>query len=399
MLDKLSSEKTWMKFYRYKSSLAIPGKSAEELLEFIEDRSYIPVCEKIYSGEPFPLPRKAIISKASTQKKRSVYIYPEAESMVLKLLTYLLLREYDHIFSDGLYSFRPGRNAQNAFRKISSIHDIDKMYSYKVDVSDYFNSIDTARLVPMLEKTIEDEDLLKFLTDLLCEKRVYFDGKIITEEKGIMAGTPQASFFANLYLCDLDHYFTDKGIPYARYSDDIIVFAKTKEELEGYAKKIKDTLREKGLNVNPKKESYSEPGEKWVFLGFSYENGIIDIAPASIKKIKGKMRRKARALVRWEKRKNVDGEKAAKAFIRIFNRKLMECSDDSDLTWSYWFFSVINTTESLKVIDNYAQDCIRFIGTGTRKKARYNMRYEDMKELGYKTLVNTYYGFSDNEED
>ena len=135
------------------------------------------------------------------------------------------------------------------------------------------------------------------------------------------------------------------------------------------------------------------PGMYALILGISYEGGIVDIAPASVKKIKGKMRRKARSLRRWAARNDVDTKNAAKAFIRIFNRKLLETSDDHDLTWSYWYFPVINTDKSLKEIDHYAQECIRFIVSGRHTKARFNVRYEDMKGLGYRCLVNEYHKF------
>ena len=103
------------------------------------------------------------------------------------------------------------------------------------------------------------------------------------------------------------------------------------------------------------------------------------------------MRRKTRALARWRDRTGHTGEQAAAAFVRIFNRKLLEMPTGSELSWSSWFFSVITTTESLHVIDLYAQDCLRFLISGTRTKARYNVRYEDLKALGYRSLVHGYY--------
>ena len=130
-----------------------------------------------------------------------------------------------------------------------------------------------------------------------------------------------------------------------------------------------------------------------VFLGFATDGKTIDIAPATVTKLKGKMRRKARALVRWAARNDIDPANAAKAFIRIFNRKLLDVSDDHDLTWSRWFFSVINTDKSLRVIDGYAQDTIRYIAGNTRRKSRYNIRYEDLKKWGYRSLVAEYYAF------
>ena len=189
----------------------------------------------------------------------------------------------------------------------------------------------------------------------------------------------------------MDRYFADLGVPYARYSDDVIVFAPTKEETEEMADKIRKFLAEYGLAVNPDKEKFSTPSDGFTFLGFSVKGDVVDIAPATVQKLKGKMRRKAKGLLRWSKRADVDGEKAAAAFIRIFNRKLLEGPKDNELTWSFWFFPVINTSESLHVIDLYAQECVRYIISGKRTKARYNVRYEDMKKLGLRSLVHEFY--------
>ncbi|MBO4749920.1 MAG: group II intron reverse transcriptase domain-containing protein [Lachnospiraceae bacterium] len=401
LLDELSKPSVWEQFYNYKTSLACPKDFTRQLRGFLDVQGYLEVCEHLSDSEnSFPLPRKKIISKQSTRKKRVVYTYPPAENVVLKLLTYLMLRKYDSIFADNLYSFRPGRSASDAIRRLQKIPNLTGKYTYKVDVSNYFNSIPIERLLPKLSAVLrEDPKLYQFLRSLLVEPRVIdeestSDTHVIIEQKGIMAGTPQACFYANLYLAHMDQWFLNRGIPYARYSDDVIVFGDSMEEVEGYAETIRAFLEEAGLSVNPSKEEFRTPSEGFIFLGFFLHENTVDVSPVSVAKIKAKMRRKVRALQRWEKRNDLTGEKAAKAFVRIFNRKLLESSVDSDLTWSYWYFSTINTTESLHVIDLYAQDCLRTLITGKHTKARYNARYEDLKALGYQSLVHAYYAFA-----
>ena len=399
LLTELSCEETWMRFYSYKASLPAGKSEAKQLLAFIENKEYLPVCERIANGD-FPLPRRSIISKQSSNKKRVVYTYPYAENRVLKLLTYLMLRRYDYLFDRGLYSFRPCRCAIDAVRMLTRIPGIASMYSYKVDISNYFNSVPTELLIPMLQGVLADDpELFGFLSALLAEPKVLFRGEAIEDEKGIMAGTPIACFYANLYLRALDHHFYETGAPYCRYSDDIIVFARTREELEEHVRYIGNFLKSVGLNVNPAKESRTLPGEKWVFLGFSYENGTIDVAPSSVVKLKRKMRRKARALARWADRKGLDGRKAAKGFVNAFNKKLYEYADENDLTWARWFFPVITTGDSLRVLDRYAEDCIRYLASGTRTKKRFDVRYSDIKELGFRSLVHEYYAFNESEGD
>jgi nucleoside diphosphate kinase len=392
LIDMLFEKSSWERFYEYKAGLRCSKRFKKELREFIDSSAYMEYEQAIKTSQDLPVPTKSIISKMSTQKKRTVYKYPYNFNMILKLLTYLTLRKYDHIYTNTLYSFRPGVCAKDAIMALCRSKNITRKYSYKIDVSDYFNSIPVEGICRALDDTVTDDDeLLAFMKALLKEERVRSGGDMITEQKGIMAGTPIASFYANLYLKDLDEYFSGRGITYARYSDDIIVFADSEKELKAYKQTILDHLKSKGLKVNPDKEVTASPEEGFTFLGVEVKNGEIDIAPASVTKLKAKMRRKARALDRWHHRKGIEGTKAAAAFIRIFNHKLLEVNDDSDLTWSLWFFPVITTTKSLHEIDLYAQELLRFLISGKHTKARFNVRYEDLKELGYRSLVNEYY--------
>lgn len=392
LIDKLFEKSSWERFYEYKSQLRCSKRFIKELRTYIDSEAYLKYSAEIKSCKGLPLPSKAVISKMSSRKKRTVYKYPYDFNMVLKLLTFLTLRKYDFLYSPDLYSFRPGVCAKDAISRICRTRDLHTLYSYKIDVSDYFNSIPVGRICDILDDTITDDvDLLNFMKALLNEKNVISDGEIITEKKGIMAGTPIASFYANLYLKDLDEWFRDRRILYARYSDDIIVFAKNEEEIKRYKSVILEHLKDKELTVNPAKEVFARPEDGFCFLGIEVKNGEIDIAPASVVKLKQKMRRKARALDRWRYRNNLDRTKAAAAFIRIFNHKLLEVNEDSDLTWSLWFFPVITTSKSLHEIDLYAQELLRYLISGTHTKSRYNVRYDDLKAMGYKSLVNEYY--------
>lgn len=383
----------WMQYYSYKESKGhLYEKDLYALKQFIDEKRYLNVAEKMINRISFKPPKKIVISKHNSTKKRIVYSFMEDENNVLKLLTFLLQRKYDYLFSKGLYSFRPMIGAKDAIDELIHYKNINKMWGYKVDIKDYFNSVDVSLLLQKLQPILkEDSDVFDFIKTLLEDCQVIENGNIISEKKGIMAGTPIASFLANVYLMELDAYFENKKNLYARYSDDIIIFSNSKDELEKDITSIHRHLHTLGLAINPKKEMYFKPKEKWTFLGFSYQDGVIDVSDVSIQKLKAKMKRKTRALMRWKDKKGVNGEKAAKAFIRIFNEKLFENPMEHELTWIRWYFPMITTTKSLEIIDHYSQQCIRYLVTGTHTKASYNCRYEKMKELGYRSLVHAYY--------
>lgn len=398
LISRLADADQWKKFYEYKQASGhLTQKDLQKLADFIENKEYLECVTAISKGGTFAPPRRACISKMHSDKKRIVYIYPETESNILKLLTFLLQRTYDDIFTKHLYSFRPQTGVRHAIRRLTHTAGIRNMWSYKVDISNYFNSIPVEKMLFILRQTLADEPrIYAFIETLLLNPLVSDNDVLIEEEKGIMAGTPISTFLANVYLNHMDHYFADAGILYARYSDDIIFFAPSEHALQENILYLKQTLADSGLTVNPKKEQITKPGEPWTFLGFVFENGTVDIAPVSVEKLKAKMRRKTKALMRWKNKKGLSGVHAAKAFVRIFNQKLFENPIDHELTWTRWYFPFINTTKSLKIIDVYSQSCIRYLATGTRTKSAYNFRYEDMKALGYISLVNAYYNHRKN---
>ena len=90
--------------------------------------------------------------------------------------------------------------------------------------------------------------MYSFLKSLLCQNRCIDNGEVIEENRGAMAGVPLASFFANIYLLDLDRHFEKRGIPYFRYSDDMILFFRNEEQLKENEIFIRAFLAEKKLN-------------------------------------------------------------------------------------------------------------------------------------------------------
>lgn len=396
LLDYLADMDVWVGFYEQKADMGfMREEDSQKLFHYIRQKRYLPIVERIQNGQGLSIPVKKYISKEGVSKKRVVYMLPEDEANVMKLLTWLLIRKYDNVLSRNLYSFRPGVSVKSAMKQIVLHHGIQQYYSYKLDIRNYFNSINIPILLASLSEIFADDPkLYDFFANMLSDLRVVEDGKVICEDKGVMAGMPAAVFFANLYLTALDNVFDAMSdVLYCRYSDDIIVFAPDQEKLNKAKAVLHEYLRKFRLDINHDKEVETLPGERWTFLGFSYLNGEIDVSAVSVRKMKAKMRRKARALVRWKKIKRKDGWMAARAFIKHFNKKLYTSTDTHEINWSRWYFPLLTTNRSLKEIDVYMQDCIRYIVTERRTKSRYNFRYEQMKELGLMSLVNNWYSF------
>lgn len=393
-LTKLQSEDFWQEFFQYKT---VDGNFSvydeADLKKFIDDKEYLPIVARLAQGESFPLPKMTVLNKKKSDKKRRVFVFDRGENYLLKAVAYLL-NDYDRIFASNLYSFRRNVGVKNAVTDIVRKTKNRSLYSYKVDIHDYFNSVDTNIILPQLKAVLGDNEwLYGFIAELLQEPSALLGDEVVQCQKGIMAGIPISGFLANLYLKELDEWFAQKHAVYARYSDDIIVFAASSELIAEYENKIKEFLRDKNLTVNEKKERYTEPNQFWEFLGFRVEENTVDLSAVALQKMKDKMRRKARALVRWKNRTNAGDERAISAYIRSFNIKFFDNPKRHEVTWCRWYFPTITTVQSLRVLDEYMISCIRYIATGKHTKSNYNLRYQEIKKLGYRNLVNAYYRY------
>lgn len=415
ILDLLCEPETWQEYFRQKTEKGYWSKQeAKEWKSFLEEKTYLPLTMAMKNhGYCFSAPEKKLINKFGSEKKRVVYLFNETENRILKVLAWLIYR-YDTYLPQNCYSFRKDFGARRAIRTILSVRNLTEMYSYKLDIRDYFNSIDVELLLPILKRLIcgtviqkeqvlgeitgqqeqvlgDDYALYQFLEGLLTADVAVQDQTLVHEKRGAMAGTPTSALFANIYLMEMDRYFEERGTLYARYSDDIIVFAESREALEAERDTLHSFLKQYHLEVNEKKEAYSNPGESWEFLGVTYRQGELDLSRASIEKMKGKIRRKARAIYRWKLRRGAGTEQAMKVLVKVFNIKYFENPRNDEMTWCRWFFPLLTKTDGLRELDNYLQDYLRYLSTGYFTKKNYKVTYEMMKECGYRSLVHEYY--------
>ena len=392
LLDEVTKRERWQEFLVHKKEKDdLSQKAVRELEDFILGERYADIAKGISDGTyVFSVPVKRQINKTKAGKKRDVYTYAKDEMMVLKMLSYLM-HGYDHLFSPNLYSFRSGRGVKKALYDLKRIRGIDSMYGYKADISNYFNSVDTDRLLGKLGGALKDDRLHKLFADLLSDRRAMFRNELIAEDKGVMAGMPLSAFLANFYLKEMDDLFFEKGVAYLRYADDIIVFAASPDELNVHKETINSFLEENGLSVNGNKEFYYRPGDTFEYLGFSYTRGVIDLSENTVRKMKAKIRRASRSIRRWSHRKKASEDASLKAMIKKFDLKFFG-KEEGELSWKYWFFPSVNTDVGLREVDAYMQERLRYLVTGRYNKKNYDrVPYERLKECGYRPLVHEFH--------
>jgi hypothetical protein len=337
-------------------------------------------------------PAEAWLNKVDGRKKR-LFQYPPIDELLFRVVNRLMQPAAAEAASPWCRSFLPDGGARSAFRSVVTDPQADSKAVLRLDVRDYFNSIDVRHLLACLPTPFATGPLGALLATALLDPRVERSGRIVDGgRKGVMAGTPIAPMLATLYLRDLDREIAATGVTYTRYSDDIVVLAPP-AELPTLERLVRDRLAERRLEVNEEKSVSTPPGAPWDFLGFRYHGRAISVAPMTERKLKAKTTRLARGLLRWRERNEVPLERTAGVFLRRTNRRLYGVPlERAHFSWATWFLPLLDHPQGLESLDHHTQREVRYASTGRRTaRTRRLLPYQALIDAGHLPLVSAFW--------
>ncbi|MEG2094466.1 MAG: reverse transcriptase domain-containing protein [Lachnospiraceae bacterium] len=339
------------------------------------------------------IPQRKEVKKWNTTKKRIVFILPAREKYFLKFLTFCL-KKYDNRFCDSLYSFRSTQNMNDAIIRIKKEIDHNTQAVFITDISSFAPGLNVDILLEKLRRfDLKDSILFAFLERLLSRGEYYWENELLHGSTGSFPGSSVSAFLMNVYLEDLDREMRDRGVTFYRYVDDMLVAAKSEESRDQIGKFLTDKLESFDLTVNYQKTQWRAPGENWTFLGFEFsKDGGVDISNRTIAKIKGRFRRYARRLRKKIEEEKITSEEAMRIFINRVNRAMF-WDGRRHTSFALRCFPLITKLDRLKDLDSFVQNYIRYLPTGRFTKKNYAVRYDLLKDLGYKSVVGEYYRY------
>ena len=344
-----------------------------------------------------PSPARRIALNKAGRKKKIVYQLPPLDELLCRVLNRVLQPRVAEWISPTCHSFQHRRSAVTAFASLLAAPQVSSLASLHVDIADFFNSIDVEDLLERLPAhLLHDRVLRTYLQQLLRDERVQTDGGMVRElRKGVMAGTPLAPLLSNLYLRELDGAVDALARASARYSDDMLVLGTPAQVIEAETL-IRDLLHRRGLAVNEGKTRRGDPGAPWDFLGLRYAAGAIGLSANTQRRLRGKVRRRARRLARYRVASGSDSARICSLFVASLNRTLygVRSRGDVDFSWARWFFPLLTTSDQLGELDAVIQQSVRWAACGSRRaRARALVPYSVLHEAGYLPLLSAFHAY------
>jgi RNA-directed DNA polymerase len=397
-LDGLVTDGPWVdaiELFRLRNPRRRERIAAYEAL--VERGQHVRIGAEVLAGthRPDP-PEEGWLNKLDGRRKR-IFRYDPPDELLFRVVNRLLQPAASEAASPWCRSFLPGGGARAAFRSVLADRELEAKGALRLDVRDYFNSIDVDHLLSVLPTPFDAGPAGTLLRAALLDPRVRRAGSIVHGgQKGVMAGTPIAPVLATLYLRDLDAEVAATGATYARYSDDVLVLAPP-AELPGLDRLVRRRLEERGLDVNESKSAITGPAAPWDFLGFRYALGDVGLAPVTSRKLRARTTRLARGLLRWRERTGASPERTVAAFFRRTNRRLYGIpAERAEFSWSTWFLPMLDRPDGLRPLDEHLQRECRYAATGRRTaRTRQAVPYDLLVEHGHLPLVTAYWAARD----
>lgn len=242
-----------------------------------EKRKQIPMLvEELKAGtwKPFPYLEIEIQKPKNPTEKRKLGMIAIRDKIVQQAIRSIIEPRYDRIFVGNSYGYRPGKGATKAIKRVLT-ECKNKKYKYvlRLDIDNFFDTIDHFLLRRRLAGTGTDEELIRLI--MLCMQM----GKVkqksrewIDTEFGTPQGAILSPLLSNLYLHSFDLFAISRHLPYIRYADDFLFLCESKEQAQELAVKTEQYLNEKmKLSLN-KPISIISLSEKFDFLGITIKN-------------------------------------------------------------------------------------------------------------------------------
>lgn len=206
------------------------------------------------------------------EKLRQVALYCMRDKVVQQSMAGELVKLYDNTFSDCVYAYRPGKSALTALEKISEKIQTDGFgWALRLDIEHFFDTIAIDHMITLLRRQIREEDTLELIRAICNAPSISDTGELMKKRVGIYQGSAIAPVLSNVVLSEFDRDMEEVSGFYIRYSDDMIILGKERQELERILDRAVLLLEKSGLSVNRSKTTIVSVEEGFDFLGYHFD--------------------------------------------------------------------------------------------------------------------------------
>ena len=268
VLSKDNLNQAYLQVTRNKGASGVDDMTCEEVKDYLKVHGN-DLINQIKSREYKPLPVRRVEIPKPNGGVRKLGIPTVIDRIIQQALVQKMTPIFEPTFSEYSYGFRPNRRCQNAIDRALELLNQGYEWIIDLDLEKFFDKVPQDKLIRLVDNMVNDSDVTALIHKYL-RAGVLINGEF--EETTI--GTPQGGnlspLLSNIYLNELDKELERRGLHFARYADDCVIFVKTEYSAERVMKNIITFIETKlKLKVNAEKTHITRPNNL-KYLGFSF---------------------------------------------------------------------------------------------------------------------------------
>ena len=193
-----------------KGGAGVDGMKTGEITEYIQSHPY-QISESVRNGTYRPKPIKRVYIPKDNGDKRPLGIPTVIDRFIQQAVALVLSEEYEKVFSDNSFGFRPKRGCRDAINRATEYVNSGLEWVIDLDLSKFFDTVNHSKLLQLLSDRIKDGRVISLIHRFL-RAPISEDGKV---GKKNTIGTPQGGVIspvlANVLLNELDQLLDSRG--------------------------------------------------------------------------------------------------------------------------------------------------------------------------------------------
>lgn len=268
VLSKDNLNLAYLHVIRNKGASGVDEMTCEEVKDYLKVHGN-ELINQIKSREYQPLPVRRVEIPKPNGGVRKLGIPTIVDRIIQQALVQKLTPIFEPTFSEYSYGFRPNRRCQNAIDRALELINQGFEWIVDLDLEKFFDNVPQDKLIRLIDNAVKDGDITALIHKYL-RAGVMVDGNLEETKVGTPQGGNLSPLLSNIYLNELDKELERRGLHFARYADDCVIFVKTKFSAERVMRNIITFIEKKlKLKVNAEKTHITRPNNL-KYLGFTF---------------------------------------------------------------------------------------------------------------------------------